>query len=283
MPKTGDNALLETQRLHDRVAVDIGADGIAQVRLSRPDKMNALDPAMFDGLVAAIDMLQTAPGLRAVVLHGEGRAFCAGLDMSRFGDMSQGQPLAGLSELEGRTHGLANRPQQVAWGWRTLPVPVIAAVQGVAYGGGLQVALGADMRLLAADARLAVMEMHWGLVPDMAGVALLRELVRGDIARDLVFSARVVAADEACQIGLGTRVCVDPLAEALTIARAIAGRNPDAVRAAKRLMNQTADGDAGQLLLAESVEQKKLLGSANQREAVLAVMGKRAPRFVDPS
>jgi enoyl-CoA hydratase/carnithine racemase len=151
----------------------------------------------------------------------------------------------------------------------------------VAFGGGLQVALGADVRLLAADARMSVMEMRWGLVPDMAGIALMRELVRADIARDLVFSARIVEAEEACRIGLGTRLAADPLAEALAMAREIAGRNPDAVRAAKRLLNQTADGDDAQLLLAESVEQQRLIGSPNQREAVAAAMEKRAPRFDD--
>jgi enoyl-CoA hydratase/carnithine racemase len=137
------------------------------------------------------------------------------------------------------------------------------------------------VRLLAADARMSVMEMRWGLVPDMAGIALMRELVRADIARELVYSARIVEAEEACRIGLGTRVAADPLAEALAMAREIAGRNPDAVRAAKRLLNQMADGDDAQLLLAESVEQQRLIGSPNQREAVAASMEKRAPRFDD--
>jgi enoyl-CoA hydratase/carnithine racemase len=273
--------LLEEQLLHGRVAVRVDADGVAQVRLARPDKMNALDMDMFDGLVAATELLQATRGVRAVVLHAEGRAFCAGLDMSRFGKMRDGAQLDGLSALQARTHGPANRPQQVAWGWRALAVPVVAAVQGVAFGGGLQVALGADVRLLAADARMSVMEMRWGLVPDMAGIALMRDLVRADIARELVFSARIVEAEEACRIGLGTRVAADPLAEALAMAREIAGRNPDAVRAAKRLLNQMADGDDAQLLLAESVEQQRLIGSPNQREAVAASMEKRAPRFDD--
>lgn len=274
--------MLEEQLLHGRVAVRVDADGVAQVRLARPDKMNALDVAMFDGLVAATELLQATRGVRAVVLHAEGRAFCAGLDMSRFGKMREGAQLEGLAELQARTHGPANRPQQVAWGWRALAVPVVAAVQGVAFGGGLQVALGADVRLLAADARMSVMEMRWGLVPDMAGIALMRELVRADLVRELVFSARIVEAEEACRIGLGTRVVADPLAEALAMAREIAGRNPDAVRAAKRLLNQTADGDGAQLLLAESVEQQRLIGSANQREAVAASMEQRPGRFTDP-
>lgn len=274
----------EEHRFHDRVVLQTDSSGVAQVRLSRPDKMNALDTAMFDGIIAAGAALQEVRGLRAVVLHGEGRAFCAGLDMARFGNMAEGgaSAIAGLAELQDRTHGLANRYQQVGWQWRELAVPVIAAVQGVAFGGGLQIALGADMRLLAADARMSVMELQWGLVPDMAGVPLLRELVRADIVRDLVFSARVVAAQEACSIGLGTRICDDPLAEALAIAHAIAGRNPDAVRAAKRLMNQMFDGDAASLLMAESVEQQRLVGSPNQRETVRAVLEKRPGRFVEP-
>lgn len=274
--------MLEEQRFHDRVALQIGPDGVAQVRLSRPDKMNALDPAMFDGILAVGAALQQAPGLRAVVLHGEGRAFCAGLDMGNFANLAEGGSSAsGVFGLLARTHGEANRFQQVAWQWRALAVPVIAAVQGVAYGGGLQIALGADVRLLAADTRMSVMEMQWGLVPDMAGIPLLRELVRADIARDLVFSARVVAADEACAIGLGTRVCPDPLAEALAMARQIAGRNPDAVRGAKRLLNQMSDQDEGALLLAESVEQQRLIGSPNQRETVRAVLEKRAAQYAD--
>ncbi|KQP13099.1 crotonase/enoyl-CoA hydratase family protein [Pseudorhodoferax sp. Leaf267] len=278
------NAEQDEQTFHDRVALQIDTDGVAQVRLARPDKMNALDTAMFDGILAAGAALQQARGLRAVVLHGEGRAFCAGLDMASFVNMAEGgaSGMPGLAELQQRTHGLANRFQQVAWQWRELAVPVIAAIQGVAYGGGLQIALGADLRLLAADARMSVMEMQWGLVPDMAGIPLLRELLRADIARDLVFSARIVPADEACAIGLATRICPDPLAEALAMARNIAGRNPDAVRAAKRLLNQMSDGDAASLLMAESVEQQRLVGSPNQREAVRAAMGKRPGRFTEP-
>lgn len=271
---------VHTQRFHDRVQLQLDDDGVARLGLSRPDKMNAIDAGMFAGLVAAAEALATMRGLRAVVLHGEGRAFCAGLDMASFERMRAGGVVSdGLSDLVARTHGPANQAQQVAWAWRELPVPVIAAVQGVAFGGGLQIAMGADVRYLAADARLSVMEVQWGLVPDMAGMVLMRELLRADVARELVFSARIVAAEEACRIGLGTRLCADPLTEALALARGIAGRNPDAVRAAKRLLNQTADADAAALLLAESVEQARLIGSANQREAVQAVLEKRAPRF----
>ena len=278
---------MHEERLHDRIRLQVDDQGVAQVSLSRAEKMNALDAAMFDALLAVGERLAAWPGLRAVVLHGEGKAFCAGLDMGRFAEMAAGQSPQGgagdLGRLTPRSHGDANRFQQVAWQWRQLPVPVVAAVHGVALGGGLQVALGADLRYVTADARLSVLEIQWGLVPDMAGMALLRELVRGDVARELTFSGRMVSGEEAVQLGLATRVCADPLQEALDFARAVSQRNPDAVRAAKRLLNQMQDAGPAHILMAESVEQGNLLGSANQREAVAAVLGKRAPQFVDPA
>ena len=278
---------MHEERLHDRIRLQIDDQGVAQVSLSRPDKMNALDAAMFDALLAVGERLAGWAGLRAVVVHGEGKAFCAGLDMGRFAEMAAGQSPQGgagdLSRLTPRSHGDANRFQQVAWQWRQLPVPVVAAVHGVALGGGLQVALGADLRYVTADVRLSMLEIQWGLVPDMAGMALLRELVRGDVARELTFSGRMVGGEEAVQLGLATRVCADPLQDALDFARAVSQRNPDAVRAAKRLLNQMQDAGPAHILLAESVEQGNLLGSANQREAVMAALEKRAPKFVDPA
>ncbi len=271
---------MHEQRFADRVAVRLGDDGVAEVALSRADKMNALDAAMFDGLLLAGEHLRGVHGLRAVVLHGEGRAFCAGLDMGSFDRMAQGQSVDdGLADLVTRTHGIANRAQEVAWQWHELAVPVVAAVHGVAFGGGLQLALGADMRCVAPDARLSVLEMQWGLVPDMAGMALLRELVRADVARELVYSARVVGGEEACRIGLATWLAADPLAQAREFARGVAQRNPDAVRAAKRLLNASPDADAASLLRAESVEQQALIGSPNQREAVAAALARRPPVF----
>lgn len=269
---------MHDERLHDRIQLHIDSHGVAQVTLSRPDKMNALDTPMFDALLATGQRLRDWPGLRAVVLHGAGKAFCAGLDMGRFAEMASGQA-EGLDHLAPRSHGLSNRFQHVAWQWRELPVPVVAAMHGVALGGGLQIALGADLRLVTADARLSVREIHWGLVPDMAGMALLRDLVRGDIARELTYSGRMVGGVEAARIGLATRVCDDPLQEALELAHAIAQRNPDAIRAAKRLLNQMQDGDAATLLQAESTEQQALLGSPNQREAVAAALEQRAPVY----
>lgn len=269
--------------MEDRVSISI-SEGVADVRLVRADKMNALDQAMFEALVAATERLSKEKGVRVVVLSGEGRAFCAGLDMGRFAAMKEkggnGIPGDENRDLTKRTHGQANFPQQAVWGWRQLPVPVIAAVHGVAFGGGFQLSLGADMRFLAPDARMSVMEIKWGLVPDMAGTPILASLVRDDILRDLTYTGRIFSAQEAMTYGLATRLCDDPRAAALEVAREIAGKSPDAIRAAKRLLNNLSV-DPGPALLAESIEQQKLIGSANQTEAVRANLEKRAPKFAD--
>ncbi|MGY3446817.1 crotonase/enoyl-CoA hydratase family protein [Bradyrhizobium sp. USDA 4473] len=268
--------------MEDRVSISI-SDGIADVRLVRADKMNALDAAMFEALVAATDRLSKEKGVRVVVLSGEGRAFCAGLDMGRFAAMKDGGngvPGGANRDLTIRTHGKANAPQQAVWGWRQLPVPVIAAVHGVAFGGGFQLALGADMRFLSPDARMSIMEIKWGLVPDMAGTPILASLVRDDILRELTYTGRIFSAQEAQSYGLATRVCDDPRAAAFEVAREIAGKSPDAIRAAKRMLNNLSV-DPAAALLAESVEQQKLLGSPNQTESVRANLEKRAPKFAD--
>jgi enoyl-CoA hydratase/carnithine racemase len=269
--------------MEERISISI-ADGVADVRLVRADKMNALDVAMFEALVAATDRLSKEKGVRAVVLSGEGRAFCAGLDMGRFAAMKDkgGNGIAGgeKRDLTARTHGLANHAQQAVWGWRQLPVPVIAAIHGVAFGGGFQLALGADMRYLAPDARMSIMEIKWGLVPDMAGTPILASLVRDDILRELTYTGRIFSAPEALSYGLATRICDDPRAAAFELAREIAGKSPDAIRAAKRMLNNLTV-DPGPALLAESAEQMKLMGGANQLEAVRANIDKRAPRFAD--
>lgn len=267
--------------MEDRITVDI-QDGVADVRLVRVDKMNALDDAMFEALIKTGERLKTEPGVRAVVLSGAGRAFCAGLDMGNFDKMASGERKGGTGLVETpRTEGGSNRAQHAVMVWREIPVPVIAAVHGVAFGGGFQLALGADMRFVTPDARMAVMEIKWGLVPDMAGIALLRRLIRDDQARELTYSGRQFTGEEALSLGLATRVCADPYAEALAFARDVASKNPDAIRADKRLMNLADDGDQRAILLAESVEQSALIGSPNQIEAVLSSMQKRAPNFVN--
>ena len=263
-------------RDNDRVSIVLEDDGVAQVRLIRADKMNALDAEMFNRLIEAGQALQNMKGLRCVVLAGEGRAFCAGLDLSSFGRQRGDEP-----PLTERTFGNANRAQQVAMQWRKLPVPVIAAVHGVCFGGGLQIASGADIRIAAPDTRLAVMEMRWGLVPDMGGIALWRGLVRDDVLRELTYTNREFTGAEALTLGLATYVDEDPLARAIAIARTVADRNPHAMRGAKRLLNAMADKVTAELLMEESMEQHQLLGSRNQMEAVMAGMEKRKARYED--
>ena len=147
------------------------------------------------------------------------------------------------------------------WGWRAAAGAGDRRVQGVAFGGGFQLALGADMRFLTPDARMSMMEIKWGLVPDMAGTPILASLVRDDILRELTYTGRIFSAQEAMSYGLATRICDDPRAAALEVAREIAGKSPDAIRAAKRMLNNLSV-DPGPALLAESVEQQKLIGSA---------------------
>jgi enoyl-CoA hydratase/carnithine racemase len=267
--------------MKDRVSIDF-KDGVADVRLIRADKMNALDPAMFEAILQAGAELSAMKGLRCVVLSGEGKAFCAGLDMQSFAAMKQdGDAVPGVRDLTSRTHGIANRPQQCAWQWRTLPVPVIAAVHGVAFGGGFQIALGADMRYATADTRFSVMEIKWGLVPDLAGTQLMRHLAREDIVRELTYTGRIFDGSEAMQLGFVTRIVDDPRAAALETAREIANKSPDAIRAAKRLLNDAVAVDAATGLMDESREQQKLIGSPNQLEAILSNLQKRAANYKD--
>jgi enoyl-CoA hydratase/carnithine racemase len=268
----------------DRISVEM-IDGVADVRLTRADKMNALDDAMFQALIDTGERLKRERGLRAVVLSGEGRAFCAGLDMGRFGKMAEGSPetnqVAGARNLGLRSHGIANRPQYAVWVWREVPVPVIAAVHGVAFGGGFQIMLAADMRYVAPGTKLSIMEIKWGLIPDMAGTQLLRHLVRDDVARELTYTGRIFSPEEALGYGIATRICDDPRAAALEVARDIAGKSPDAIRAAKRLLNASRRIDVEAGLTQEAIEQEALIGNANQTEAVRANLEQRPPRFAD--
>ena len=264
-----------------RVTVTI-ADGIADVRLNRPEKRNALDPAMFTGLVTAGERLKSEPGVRAAVLSGEGPDCCAGLDFGSFQAMRDGERLSLQGDLP-PGHGPARAAgQRAAFVWAETPVPVIAAVTGNALGGGLQIALGADIRIVAPDAKLSVLEIKWGLVPDMTGSQLLPELVGRDVAKELTFSGRVVRGEEAVALGLATRVDPDPRAAAFELARSIAGRSPHAIRAAKRLLDLAGRVDLETGFAAEQKEIGALVGSPNQVEAVAAEFGKRPPRFAEP-
>ena len=204
--------------MEDRILLS-QEEGVAHVRLNRPDKRNGLDHAMFEALAKAGESLRGAAGLRAVVLSGEGSVFCAGLDFKAF--MSMGPDA--IPKLLTREPGeIANLAQKVAWVWRELPVPVLAALHGVAYGGGLQVALAADLRYAAPDTRLSVMEIRYGIIPDMGASKTMLPLVRDDIARELVYTGRVFDAEEGYRYGLVTEVTSDPIARATEVAKTIA-------------------------------------------------------------
>jgi enoyl-CoA hydratase/carnithine racemase len=268
----------------ERVSVTV-AGGVADVRLNRPDKLNALDPAMFSALVEAGEELAGDTGVRAVVLSGEGRGFCAGLDFTSFQAMATADrgPAGTDGGIDGRMAGrITNHFQQAAYTWTEMPVPVIAAVHGVALGGGMQIALAADLRIVAPDSRLSVLEIRWGLIPDMTGTHMLRRLVGLDVAKELTWTGRMVEGSEAVRLGLATRISDDPRGEALDLASELAARSPDAIRAAKRLLNQSGLVSQGQQFIDESHEMGALIGSPNQVEAVAAYFEKRPPVFTDP-
>jgi enoyl-CoA hydratase/carnithine racemase len=271
----------------ERVTIEM-ADGIADVRLNRGDKMNAMDGPMFAGLVEAADTLASDASVRCVVLSGIGPSFCAGLDFSGFQAMAGGaggddsNSTGGIGGLEkGRRH-LTHRAQQAVWGWHELAVPVVAAVHGVAFGAGCQLAVGADIRFVARDVRMSVLEIRWGLSPDMTITQLLPQLVGADMAKELVWTGREVGGEEAVQIGLATHVADDPHAAAMELAATIVSKSPDAIRAGKRLINDAAaeDYDAG--FERERNEIGALIGSANQAESVQAYFEKRDPIYTDP-
>jgi enoyl-CoA hydratase/carnithine racemase len=256
--------------------------GVADVRLARAHKLNALDNGMFAALVETGERLKRDASLRAVVLSGEGRAFCAGLDLDLFQGMADGTGVdIGGAPIVPRVFGDANGPQHAVLVWREVPVPVITAIQGVAFGAGFQLALGADIRLATPGTRFSAMEVKWGRVPDLGGFLLMRHLVRDDRMRELIYTGRIFSAAEAHAYGLVTDVTDNARQAALDLARELAGRNPDALRAAKRLANLASRADAGKILLAESMEQAKLIGSRNQAEAVNATRENRAPSFLD--
>jgi enoyl-CoA hydratase/carnithine racemase len=275
-----------------RVRVDHDA-GVAHVRLTRPDKRNALDGAMFLAIAAAGERLKNDSSVRAVVVSGDGPSFCAGLDFGSFqamgsgGNGAAGNGAAGNASQNGADIGamaegrITHLAQQIAWVWQEVPVPVVAALAGHALGGGMQLALGADIRIAHPDTKLSMREVHWGLIPDMTGTLMLSRLVRDDVMKDLVFTGRILPASEGVALGLVTRLSNDPLADALAVAREIAGRSPDAVRGAKRLINRLSNAGAAEHFAAEREIIFKLIGSPNQVEAITANFENRAPKFTD--
>jgi enoyl-CoA hydratase/carnithine racemase len=264
---------MSEQRVHIEVT-----DHVAIVTLTRGDKHNALDVPMFEQIIAAGERVANEPGVRAVVLHGEGPSFCSGLDVVSI--MSAGDGVEGLvSRVRGQ---VPNWFQQAAHVWLEVPVPVIAAVHGNCFGGGLQIALAADIRIATPDTRLSVMEIKWGLIPDMSITRTLPRLVPIDVAKELTYTGRVFDGAEAARLGVVTRLDSDPLGAARMLTAEIAGRSPDAVRAAKRLYDESWTGPGPQTLALEAELQLGLVGSPNQLAAVSAGFTKEPPQFVDP-
>lgn len=251
---------------------------IAQVTLNRPDKANAVNLAMFDALGAAGRELAENRTVRAVVLAGAGDNFCAGIDVSLFTNKDLAIDAQALSPLPG---SIANRFQAAAYAWRQLPVPVVCAIRGVAFGAGFQIAMGADLRYARPDSSLSIMEVKWGLIPDMAITTTLRDVLPVDRVKELAWSGRVVGGEEACQMGLVTALHDDPLAAAIETARAICVKSPDAIRSMKRLFNSAWRLSDSEALALEAELQLGVLGKKNQLEAVMANMQKRSPEFDD--
>lgn len=273
----------------DLVTIDVSPEGVADVRLNRPEKYNALSHEMFDAVIAAGESLATRSDVRVVVLSGNGPGFCAGLDMGNFakmGERDSTQSSASAESLVAKRENDAlpgNHAQLPGLVWKRLPVPVIAAIHGVAFGGGCQIALGADIRVIAPDAKMSVMEIKWGLIPDMSLTQTLRDLVPIDVAKELTFTGRVLSGTEAKTYGLATQVSEQPLEQALALAAEIADKSPDAIRAGKELFETTWHADEQTGLELEEKLQLSLIGSPNQKEAIMANFEKRAPDFSDPA
>lgn len=279
----------DSKNYNDRVVVIIN-DGIADVRLDRADKRNALDPAMFDAIARAGKDLVANKDIRAVVISGNGASFCAGLDFGSFQAMADsGEKSKPKTEVDKENAGamepgaITHLAQQICWVWQEVPVPVVAAIQGHALGGGMQLALGADIRVAHPTTQLSMREVHWGLIPDMTGTLMLSRLVRDDVVKDLVFSARVILGTEAHELGVVTRVSDSPLEVAMQIAQEIAGRSPDAVRGAKALINRLSNAGAAEHFAEERRIIQSLIGKPNQVEAVKANFEKRPTNFAPPT
>lgn len=258
----------------NRVRLEV-RDEVAYVTLARAEKYNGLDLDMLEGLVAAARSIRKDRSIRAVILSGEGKVFCAGLDFGSV--MKQLTRMLRAFAKFGLKH--TNLFQEAAWAWRKLPVPVIAVTHGRCYGGGLQIALAADFRFTTPDCLFSVMEIKWGLIPDMTGSVSLRELLPMDVAKELAMSGREFDGNEALALNLVTGVAEEAMAAAETLAGQIKARSPDGVAAAKALFEQTWQAGEGAAFNIESKTQFKLLRGKNQREAMKANFEKRAPQF----
>jgi enoyl-CoA hydratase/carnithine racemase len=259
-------------------------EGVADIRLNRPEKRNAVDGEIIDGLLTAIERIKNDKSIRVVVLSGEGKGFCAGLDMASFSDMVSGDLTtdSAASAYDDVNESGANRVQRLGWNWQELDIPVIAAIHGGAMGGGLNIALGADIRVVAPDAKLGFVEITFGLLPDMSATQSLRHIARLDRIKELIFTGRKFTGEQAYEYGLATMLSDTPREDALAMARTIATRNPDAVRAAKSLLNDSMSCTTREGLIAESNCSRNLMGTANQLEAIMSGFEGREPKYTNP-
>lgn len=268
--------------MSDAVQLSV-TNGVADLRLNRPDKLNAVDEAIMTGLHAAITDIHNDSNVRVVVISGNGKGFCSGLDFSNFGAMLSGELTAeGVADAyDELSPAGANQAQQLGWAWQELPVPVIAAVHGAALGAGLNIALGADIRIVHPETKMGFVEITFGLLPDMSATQSLRRLVGLDRCKDLIFTGRKFTGQQALEYGLATELSDDPLTTALEMAASIAKRNPDAVRKGKQLLNNSALVSVRDGLIEESNCSRSLMGTPNQLEAVMSTFEKRESQFTD--
>ena len=265
--------------MSERVTVAVKG-GVADVRLNRPEKLNALDNQMFRAIVDAGEELKSRDDVRAVVLSGEGRSFCAGLDFSSFQEMgsdrAENQAEPAVDHLDGRITHLG---QQAAWVWQELKVPVIGAIEGHALGGGFQIAMGPDIRIIHPDTKMSILEIRWGLVPDMGASVTLPSVIGLDVMKEMYFTGKMVSGVEAVELGIATRLDNNPHEAAMELAGEIAHKNPEAIRRMKSILNGLSERTTAERFAAEREHIEALIGSPNQKEAVKAFFEKRSPDF----
>mgnify|MGYP001171867555 FL=1 len=266
--------------MSDYVTINV-EDGVADVRLNRPEKLNAVDGKMFRAIVEAGESLKDRSDVRVAVLSGNGRSFCAGLDFSSFQAMESSsgensENSAPIDLLEGR---MTHMGQQAAWVWQELEIPVICALEGHALGAGFQIAMGPDIRIVHPDTKMSVLEIRWGLVPDMGASVLLPPLVGIDKTKELYFTGKMITGTEAVELGVATRTSAEPLKAAMELANEIANKNPDAIRRMKTILNGVAENSTAERFAVERENIGALIGTANQKEAVRAFFEKREPVF----
>ena len=280
--------------IHERIKLTV-KEHVAHVVLARADKMNALDTQMIEGIESVGEIIKADKTIRAVVLSADGEHFCAGLDKSNFTSLLENANMSLDSDKQSvskaghkksiklveRTHGIANVYQYVVWMWRELTMPVIVAIHGITFGGGLQLMLGGDCRFASPNSRFSILEMKWGLIPDMGGLQIMRNLVRDDVIRMLSYTAQEFTAEQAKEWGFITDIVEDPVVHAIGLADEIARQSPDAIRATKKVIGESYSLSVEEGLLLEAQEQDKLLGKTNQVEAVMSQLYGRQAKFVD--